>query len=197
MGGYYSGRKPSSKPNIDDLYSLDVCQLYRDHGLAEGNTTIVRYKNEYFLQVLCRKDQETADLQLLINFDVLCHGERQTREQIIRVDWLEMLNGKARRPYFICPQSGRYASKLYLSYKGFAHRLHYNLVYRTQRLGHFDRAVQQMRSIKAHLNNDSGAATDFPLKPKGMHRKTYLKLLGRHQRAAVPVLEKLNRFDLE
>ncbi len=195
MGGYYSGRKASNKPNIDDLYSLDVCQLYRDKGLVGGNANIVRYTGGYYLTVFCLKAPSNTQLELAITYDVLCNGTLRSLRQVVMVEWLDVLNGRARRPYFICPQSGRYASKLYLGHKGFAHRTCCGLIYRIQRLGHFDRAFESLRSIKARLkSNDADAATDPPSRPKGMHKQTYQKHLTKHYRLAAPILEKLEGF---
>ena len=197
MGGYHSGRKASSQPSLDDLYSLDVCQIYRDQGLVQGSTTVIRYAGGYALTVFCPADQAGTGLQLVTTYDVLCAGERQSCRQIVRVDWLEVLNGKASRPYFICPRSGRYASKLYLSSRGFVHRTLCGLIYRSQRLGHFDRALVSLRKNKARMNVATGdAATDPPARPKGMHWRTYQKHLFKHCRISGPVLEVLADFDL-
>ena len=84
-----------------------------------------------------------------------------------------------RRWWWICPMSGRRVAKLHLPPGGtvFGARLEYRLAYRSQRITALDRSHERQRRIYRRLGADY---KDFeqppPLRPKGMHRRTYERL---------------------
>ena len=193
MGGYNSGRKASEKPSIDDLYALDVCQLYRDGVLNDDRSIVIRFRDGYVVRIQCRYDywgwKQCLEIKYPIHLD---NHQLGTGSQVIGIEWRPVLNGRSQRPYFLCPSLEILASKLFLGDLGFTHRKTHDCLYRTQRLGHFDRAVRACRRIQSKLGCvDGNAASDEPSKPKGMHQTVFKGHCMNHKKAANIILQHL------
>ena len=83
------------------------------------------------------------------------------------------------RFWFICPVTGRRVGKLYLPAGGdiFASRHAYRLAYACQSEGFTDRALRKKWKLLAKFDD----RLDLPLRPKGMHEKTYERLLAQYE----------------
>lgn len=186
MGGYYSGRRASTKKSMEAFHAIDVCQLYRDGALTTGKVTVVRFSDGYLVRITCKEKFWGWEHCLRIQYPVLGDdNEYKTKEQVIGFEMIPVLKGKAQRPYFFCPRLECHASKLFLGDTGFAHRSYHGNLYDIQRMGHFDRAIKSCNEIKKKLSCFSdGAASDSPSRPKGMHRKTYVRYLAKHAKAS-------------
>jgi hypothetical protein len=79
-----------------------------------------------------------------------------------------------RRWWWICPRTGRRATKLYLPNGAltFASRQAYRLAYRCQRETNYDRALRRAFKLRDRLGADGGIG-DYVAKPKWMRIKTY------------------------
>ena len=196
MGGYLSGRQASSKPSIEDHYSLDICLLNRRGFLEPEEKNVFWFSDGYEILITCRADYRGWSLCIIVQYlSRLSDGKIQCIEELIGIEIVDVLNGKAQRPYFHCPKLARRVGVLILGNRGFAHRTYYRYLYRIQRQGHFDRAVTSGRKIKQRLGgSDQEAATDSPDRPKGMHRKTFNKLRKKHARAVAPIMEKIGHL---
>lgn len=88
-------------------------------------------------------------------------------------------NYGGRRWWFVCPARGIRTAKLYLASGGdwFASRQAYGLAYRSQREGAFDRMAERAHDLRRKLGGVAGFDAPFPKKPKGMHWKTYNRML--------------------
>lgn len=84
------------------------------------------------------------------------------------------------RFWFICPAKGIRVSKLYLPYGGdmFASRQAYRLKYGSQSETSHDRALRKKWKLLAKFDD----YLDLPMRPKGMHQKTYERLLAEYDR---------------
>ena len=193
MGGIYSGRKSSDKPSVEDLPSLDVCDLYRRGYLEPGVVGVIQLSNGQSIEVAGRANYLGWQYCVVTRHLARKSDGRITLiEQTIGIEITEVLNGKAQRPYFRCPRSEKRAGVLILGSSGFAHRTFYRYLYRIQRQGHFDRAVTSGRKIKERLGcSEREAATDPPERPKGMHWKIFNKLKKKHARAVEPIMAKI------
>jgi hypothetical protein len=82
------------------------------------------------------------------------------------------------RFWFICPVTGRRVSKLYLPSGGdiFASRHAYKLLYACQNEGYKDRMLRKKWKLLGKLDPD----LNYPYRPKGMHQKTYERLLEKY-----------------
>ena len=114
-----------------------------------------------------------------------------------------------RRWWWICPRSGQQVAKLHLPPGGrvFAARQVYRLPYRSQRITALDRSHDRQRRLYRKLGADY---EDFeqppPLRPKGMHRRTYERLTAElhdateqhdllFMTAAAPLMARLMKAD--
>ena len=193
MGGYYSGRQSSHKPSIEDLHSLDVCLLYRRGFLEPDVEDVLWLLDGHGIEITCKENYCGWSLCILAEYlKRKQNGKLERIEEVIGIEMVKTLNGKTQRPYFYCPKSGKRAGILLLGNSGLAHRSYYRYLYRVQRQGHFDRAITSGRKIKEKLGcSTPGAATDPPVRPKGMHPKTFNNYLKKHARAVKPIIDKI------
>lgn len=85
------------------------------------------------------------------------------------------------RWWWLCPFTARMVSKLYLPPGGktFASRKVYRLPYRSQRQAGIDRTHQRQARIYEKLGAKYGHFEGYvPPRPKGMHTKTYNRLVA-------------------
>lgn len=104
--------------------------------------------------------------------------------QTISIDWTKCSLG-GYRPWFICPARGCYkrAAILYLS-NIFACRSCCNLAYPVENVANVWRYTIKARKIRDKLGWESGVYEPFPIeayKPKGMHWKTYWRLIDKYR----------------
>jgi hypothetical protein len=91
------------------------------------------------------------------------------------------------RPWFVCPVAacGRRVALIYLGEAGvFACRKCHDLAYATQFEPIGRRGIERARRIRMKLNGGPNLGDSFPERPKGMHRKSYLRLRSAYEKAA-------------
>jgi hypothetical protein len=104
--------------------------------------------------------------------------------QMVPITW-SACNFGGRRPWFLCTVAsngvycGRRAAKLYGAGKLFACRHCYGLHYACQSETVRDRRLRAVQKLRARLGGSACTFDPFPERPKGMHRKTYERLLDR------------------
>ena len=87
------------------------------------------------------------------------------------------------RPWFVCPGvvSGRYCgcrvAILYSAGRYFLYRHCYDLTYRSRQASDTLGALHKARRIRQRLGGSANLMEPVPARPKGMHRKTYHRLL--------------------
>ena len=88
------------------------------------------------------------------------------------------------RPWFLCPNCDRRAGKLYLPLGGrhFLCRRCYDLGYESQAEEPWWRAERRARKLWQRLGGDPDDAF-IPPRPKGVHRRTYERLIAEAERA--------------
>ena len=182
MGGFGSGRQ-SGRGTTSDFLRLDIRKLQRDGLLTPGHEVnlnwssgggevgSIRYRNEANRIILIYRTRDQS-------------GAWQDMEYPVRITWTA-LNFGGRRPWFVCPAAscGRRVAILYGG-KVFACRHCYDLAYQCQRETGSDRACRRIDKIRERLNWDAGFLNGNGWKPKGMHWRTYRKLLAAHEAAA-------------
>jgi hypothetical protein len=86
------------------------------------------------------------------------------------------------RPWFVCSvySNGRYCGRptaiLYGAGELFACRRCYGLSYASQRQTPMHRGLEQARKIRMRLGGSADLLEPFPVRPKGMHRRTFQRL---------------------
>jgi hypothetical protein len=181
MGGFGSGRPSGSgRGTVEACRSIDVNRLHREGCLRAGWAGGWEWKQdgERVASIQFRADRD----RLVLSYRVRQYdGEWQDVEQPTPIVWMPCRFGGA-RPYFVCSgvvnriACGRQVTKLYGAGAYFFCRHCYRLAYASQREDRYDRALRRANNIRMRLGGESGMASAFPSRPKGMHRKTYERL---------------------
>lgn len=179
MGGYGSGRKFGADCT-DDYRSLDVRRWQRDGYLVPGQKLDWQWLQS-------GKKIAAIDVKVEIGQVRLIYNYRRNGEDWESLDYPVKLQTTAChyggvRYWFICPAvgCGRRVTMLYLGNKIFACRHCYQLVYKSQRETKSDRGYRGAGKIRNKLAWPSGIINPSGDKPKGMHWKTYCRLLTKH-----------------
>ncbi len=182
MGGFGSGRS-SGMPVVESGLTLDINHLIRKRFIIPGKHVYggIRWTNTTTGKKTAEIGYEAAMLPDEANW-VRLHYTVNSQPMDYRV-WLTTspCNYGGIRWWWLCPFKALMVSKLYLPPGGktFASRKAYRLPYRSQRQAGIDRTHQQQARIFEKL----GAKYDYydgfiPPRPKGMHTKTYNRLVA-------------------
>ena len=189
MGGIGSGlhwRVAAS--TTDRYYSIDIRWLNRNGLLtpgAEGRITWSHHENI----------KAAIHLRAEMNWLILSYRYKnhemswQNQKHLVHLDYSSCHMG-GERCWFLCPARGC-GRRVALLYCGgvFACRHCYRLVYRSQREPPRERAMRKADSIRARLGWPGGILDSGEWgKPKGMHWRTYHRLLGEYEMAAKKAL---------
>lgn len=99
--------------------------------------------------------------------------------QPVRLIWRTCRLG-GRRPYFVCPYCASVREKLYISGQTACRKCH-RLTYGSRREQPFDRYQRKAIKIQPRMSPPDWCNWDDPPpKPKGMHQRTYQRLLDKH-----------------
>ena len=175
MGGFGSGCY-GGRPTVENGLTLDINRLIRQRCIVPGNHlagTLTWGNNVASIGYgASLVSPETAWVRL--------HYSANSMPEDYRVQLVTSpCPYGGRRWWWICPRSGRQVAKLHLPPGGrvFAARQVYRLPYRSQRITALDRSHDRQRRLYRKLGADY---EDFeqppPLRPKGMHRRTYERL---------------------
>lgn len=90
------------------------------------------------------------------------------------------------RAFFRCPVCGRRCSSIYFMEQGFACRQCAGLSYACQSERTWTRCKRRIRKLRSRLGWSAFSfMPDYcEVRPKGMHRKTYARLLAKHEEAS-------------
>lgn len=185
MGGIGSGRRSriGSKNTTSDYRALDVRKLSRDNLLIAG------YK---FGWSWYRRGEKAGSITISVKSDRIeleyltkSYSEAEWKEQNypVYLSWTACHLG-GRRPWFHCPRIGcgrrvaiLYGSDVYIC------RHCRNLAYDSQREKDYDRLARRADKIRERLGWEPGILNgSFWQKPKGMHWRTFSRLVAEHDR---------------
>jgi hypothetical protein len=125
----------------------------------------------------------------------LCFHKRSTGELIEQ--WVQLESTPCRfggqRLWFICSRCARRVAVLYCPAKYFACRTCCELAYPSQKEDVGDRSMRQAGKIRKRLGWPAGFAHGLGSKPKGMHWRTYNRLMTEHNRLAMISYEGIAR----
>ncbi len=121
--------------------------------------------------------REVGNERLVLNYR---QGTGDVQEHVLQSIYLTFtqphLGGK--RWWMLCPFSGQRVGKLYMPVNGdrFASRKAWRLGYQSQRVTDRDAIFGRLFRVQKKLGCEQGWG-NFPLRPKGMHHRTYRRLL--------------------
>jgi len=183
MGGYGSGR-PSGfgRDTVEASRSIDVNELHKAGCLGAGWSGGWQWTcdGEKVASINLRAEADRLHLSYRVRIG---DGEWNKVEVPVAIVRVPCRFGGC-RPYFICPgvvngaTCGRRVAKLYGPGKYFLCRHCYRLTYASQSEGEWDRAIRRANKIRMKLGGDSGIASPFPDRPKGLWHRTYDRLRG-------------------
>ena len=176
MGGFGSGRTASTE-KIEDHRSLDVNRLRTAGCLQPG------YRG-------CWRWTRTAHIDLRAGADRLILRYRTRRdagpwedvEEAVPLTWSACRYGGT-RAYFLCPgitngrHCGRRVTKIYAAGRYFLCRHCYKLGHASRSEARHDRLLRRARKCREALGGDPSTHSPVPPKPKGMHWRTYDRLV--------------------
>ena len=164
MGGYGSGGwNATGRPTTADVLRLDVNQLNKAGALRAGFSGTCRWH--------VRGEVETVSLTT--RTDRITLSIPGAVDEVL-VTWEDCRFG-GRRPFFCCPGCGERTLHLY-RLGHFRCRACHDLSYPSQRERESDRAQRKANRIRRRLGGEPGWHQFVP-RPKGMHRRTYQRLV--------------------
>ena len=168
MGGLGSGGwNATGRLTTADVPCINVNRLARGAALQGYSCGTIRWR----LQGI----DEHAEFVALGDRISLSFGKVPARcTEEIAISWENCRFG-GRRPFFRCPGCGERTLHLY-RLRHFRCRTCHGLSYGSQRERESDRAQRRANRIRRSLGGEPGWH-NFSPKPRGMHRRTYLRLM--------------------
>ena len=188
MGGYGSGRRIGSNVT-EDYRQIDIRRWQRDGLLHPGNYINWQWSRNGEKIASIRAKVETGQLRLIYNFRDNNLDEWESLDYPVRLQTTPC-HYSGVRYWFTCPADGcgRRVAILYSAGKYFACRHCYQLSYQSQRELSDDRANRRADKIRETLKWERGIFNPEGWKPKGMHWKTFYRLLNQYHADSNQVL---------
>jgi hypothetical protein len=170
-----------TRPTTEGCMSIDIRSWHREGRLRAG---------QCFLHTLTWNWRPTEGIAVLAKTDAVYLMFRSrnwpsecgpTITQRIPIAWTPCTLGGS-RPWFRCEaySNGRYCGRrvalLYSAGRVFVCRHCRGLAYDCQNETPYLRAIRRVRKIRMRLGAGFSFAEPFPDKPRGMHRRTYLRM---------------------
>ena len=194
VGGLGSGShyRSGAKHRTEDCLSLDVRSWSRDGWLELGTaftTTWRRHLRDSSVRVRVLGDAGIARVCAVeFSYSWGPEGRKENISYTVPLTW-SPCNFGGSRPWFVCPgvvkgvSCGRRVAKLYLKHRYFLCRHCHDLTYASRQETGRIAALHKCRRIRRRLGGSANLTEPFPEKPKGMHHKTYWRLLLEYEKA--------------
>ncbi len=168
---------------MEDCLSLDV-RRWRREGLLEPGwaATWAWFRNgRKASSIGVRVLQGAVEL----SYSVGLNGASESKEDVryaVALAWTPCNFGGS-RPWFLCPGvvkgrvCGRRVAKLYLRRRYFLCRHCHDLTYASRQETGSLGALRKCQRIRRKLGGSANTTEPFPERPKGMHLKTYVRLI--------------------
>lgn len=201
MGGFGSGRKFGANVT-DDYRQIDIRRWQRDGLLFPGSHINWQWlrNGEKIASIVAKV--EAGYLRLIYNYRAPGSEDWGPLDYPVRLQTTPCHYGGVRY-WFTCPAvgCGRRVAILYLGGKYFACRDCYQLAYQSQREDKGDRGHRGANKIRTKLGWPVGIANPPEGKPKGMHWRTYNRLMLKQLRyandAQFGMIATLKRLDVK
>jgi hypothetical protein len=181
MGGSCSGRH-GGKRTTNRLHLLDIRRIKRAGSLEvglysrTGNVEIHAGPGRVTLNYRCENQV----------------GEWLEYRYAVSLDWTPCNYG-GKRPWWVCPECSKRVAILYGG-RRYACRHCHDLTYKSTRTAPGSEHYARANKVRRRLGWGGGVASPMGERPKGMHWKTYLRLLTQlndHGMAALQSTDKL------
>ena len=182
MGGFGSGNwyRWDTRTTTEQVHSVDIRYLKKRSFLKSGITGTLSWNCGGEQTGSIRFKTSSDSLQLIYKHrqgggDWIDENER------VAFDWTHCNYG-GNRQWFLCPHCGKRVAILYGLNSGFLCRHCYGLPYASQGETYLDRIMRKTRKIRKRLDGDVDLSMPIFHKPKGMHWKTFNRLVNKEQR---------------
>ena len=199
MGGLGSGNwyRWDKKTTTEEVHRVDIRYMRKQGLLWPGCTGSLSWSRggEQTGSIRYRVEQERLVLMYRHRF----YGD-EWRDMEERV-WFDRTpcNYGGERLWFLCPHCDRRVAVLYGAGVRFLCRHCYGLPYGSQNEAYLDRMHRKARKIRKRLGASDNLTEPVLFKPKGMHQKTFDRLLREEERAntasVMEMARKLEMFD--
>lgn len=173
MGGSNSGRQ-GGKRTTNKMKKLDIRRVHRAVGLAPGQSLTWSWTwgidSASSISMQVGNDAVTLRYRVTDQF-----GQGRDYSYPVRIEWTPCNYG-GRRAWWVCPDCGRRVAVLYGGRKYSCRHCH-DLAYKSTRTAPGAECYARANKIRARLGWGGGVASPMGGKPKGMHWKTYGRLL--------------------
>ncbi len=193
MGGRGSGRPAAypSRPTAENSLPLDIRHLHRSGVLAPGRACRWQWTVNGRIRGSIEIHADFSQVELIYTFT----GHQRPAEDIRQAVLLERtpcaLGGH--RPWFRCPACARRVAVIYGAGRLFACRLCKGLPYASQGETQDDRAARRADRIRKQLGWMPGILNEPGVKPRGMHWRTFRRLVGEHDAWVAMALAGMSR----
>lgn len=181
MGGQGSGSwyRWNKKTTVEDCRVLDLnhmrkCGSILTQGMRSGSWVWYDAETGEKLSSISYESNTLEPHNSYLRIHYTIRDSQKKIDYKVRLERTSTNYGE--RFWFICPAKGKRVTKLYLPYGGdiFASRHAYRLPYASQSKTAVDRAISKKWKLVRKTGGDS-----YPVRPKGMHHKTYERLLNK------------------
>lgn len=186
-----------SKSTTENLLKLDARFLQKKGYLVCGVSGSLKWSKRG--KVIGNIDYSTTDSSLVLSYKTRSNNAEWIEQRYaVQID-RTACNYGGFRPWFRCPNvsCGRHVAILYGGSVFYCRKCQ-NLNYQSQQESKLDRPCSQADKIRERLNWEAGILNGKGLKPKGMHKTTFTKLVERHDRLVMQsCVGMYRRFGLE
>lgn len=169
----------ASKTKREEIRHVDINRWNRDRLLWAGNViNWCWYRNGEKVASMSVVVEEENSLRFQYR-SRLMGGEWEDIDYIVLITRTRCNYGGT-RPWFECPKCKRRVAKLYADGHYFLCRHCHNMTYESRSQPKWDRVMDEQYRIRKRLGDDNSLCDPFPNRPKGMHRRTYYRLLIRY-----------------
>jgi len=166
-----------TKRSTDDLHALDIRKIARAGLLKPGGTFSWQWTRRGTVVASIGGIVDTANA-VTLHYRTRRHGDdwQDKRYQVI-VDWTACNYGGS-RPWWLCPNCGKRVAVLW-SGSTYACRHCQQINYESTRTAESSKPFERADKVRRRLGWCAGVANPAGDKPKGMHWKTYGRLLSK------------------
>jgi len=194
VGGQGSGEwlRWGAKETTSSRLSIDIRNLQRKGALHTGVSGhlswIIVGGEKVAIQFCVETDQ------IVFEYTIPNHeGKELSYQNVVDFDY-SPCNFGGKRIWFICPECETRVAIIYRSSQRFICRRCCGLVYTSQNESEVDRLMFKSKRIRAKLGGTGSLIDDFPPKPKGMHWRTYWRLLKEAMDAERPFWASMAKY---
>lgn len=183
MGGFGSGNWSScgGKTKAEDVRRIDIRNLKRNGLLIPGISGPLFWScgGELCGSIIVRAEDD----RLVLSYSSRASDDEwKSINENIYFDYTSCNYGGERK-WFLCPHCSKRVGVLYGAGIRFLCRHCYNLTYSSQNEDFTTRMYRKSRKIRNKLGVSGGVAEPIWQKPKGMHWKTFSRLVAEEEQA--------------